>query len=274
MQPDTRRYTALITGCSRGIGLAIARAIAGSCRRLFIVGRDEKQLQAASAQLICDEVIILAGDITKTQFREDIKARVDALGGINLLVNNAGLSDFSAFAEQSPEAIAALLDINLLAPISLTQLLLPQLQQASTAQVINIGSILGYIGHPGYAAYCASKFGLRGFTEALARELSDSHIRVRLFSPRATKTDLNSPAALELNRQLGNTEDSAEDVAKHFLAFLERKEQEYRMGFAEGLFTKVNQMLPFVVSGHMKKQLPKIRLALSVKGIGKDGNNV
>ena len=107
MQPDTRRYTALITGCSRGIGLAIARAIAGSCRRLFIVGRDEKQLQAASAQLICDEVIILAGDITKTQFREDIKARVDALGGINLLVNNAGLSDFSAFVEQSPESIGS-----------------------------------------------------------------------------------------------------------------------------------------------------------------------
>lgn len=274
MQPEQRPYNALITGSSKGIGLEIARVIAGFCHRMFIVGRDEKALQAARTHFNCNDVIVLAGDITESSFREAIRDKVEMLGGINLLINNAGLSDFSDFSKQSLAAISALIDINLLAPMSLTRELLPQLRRADSAQVINIGSILGYIGHPGYTAYCASKFGLRGFTEALSRELSDSPIRVRLFSPRATKTDLNSPEARVLNRELGNTEDSAEEVARHFLAFLGTKKQEYRMGFAEGIFTRVNQILPFVISSHMRKQLPKIYRALLPISTGKDSHNV
>ncbi len=184
-------------------------------------------------------------------------------GGLNLLVNNAGVNDFHSYDSQSAAAIERMVIVNLLAPMLLTRALLPVMAKEPAAQIVHVGSTFGYIGYPGYAAYCATKFGLRGFNEALDRELSGTPVRSRLFSPRATRTDINAPVVQELNRQLGTTEDDPAEVARQFVAFLERNDTEFRVGFPEKFFALLNQILPGAVSRGMRKQLPRIRQALS-----------
>eukprot|EP01034_Spumella_vulgaris_P007222 gene7222-9196_t len=109
--------------------------------------------------------------------------------------------------------INAMLAVNISAPICLTKILLPLLKQASSAMVVNVGSTYGSIGYPGYASYCASKFALRGFSEALRRELSDTRVGVLYVAPRATSTPMNSPAAQALNDALNANVDDPQTVA-------------------------------------------------------------
>ncbi|MFQ3194170.1 MAG: short-subunit dehydrogenase [Colwellia sp.] len=105
---------------------------------------------------------------------------------VNVLINNAGVSQFKLFEQASESDISDISDIittNTIAPMQLTQALLPLLKQYDKAQIINMGSTYGSIGFPGYTAYCASKFALRGFSQTLSRELADSNIRVKYLAP-------------------------------------------------------------------------------------------
>src|SRR5690606_22629139 len=104
---------------------------------------------------------------------------------------NAGVMDFSLFRQQDSQAITHTIQLNLLAQMLLTQSLLPLLEKPLEASLVFVGSTLGSIGHPGFTAYCASKFGLRGFAESLRRELADTAIQVHYLAPRATNTGLN-----------------------------------------------------------------------------------
>ena len=112
-------------------------------------------------------------------------------GSANVLVNNAGVPSFGRLESLGAEHIEQVLRTNLLAPMLLTQALLPSLRRQPRAQVIQVGSALGRIGLPGYSVYSASKFGLRGFAEALRRELRDSPVRVQYLGPRSTRTGFN-----------------------------------------------------------------------------------
>ena len=181
------------------------------------------------------------------------------LGGINLLVNNAGISDFHAFASQSPEVIRNLLDTNLLAPMLLTRSLIPLLLAAPAAQIVNIGSVFGQIGFPGFAAYCAAKAGLAGFTQALRRELADSSVEVRHFAPRATRTAINSAAVNAMNSELGTAEDTPQQVAAALLRFLEGRAWQRILGAKERFFVLLNKLLPALPDGAIRAQLPIIR---------------
>ena len=260
---NVRKNRVLLTGASRGIGKAIALALSDQAERIFLLGRDRKALDSVAATVRGADVVVLAGDIADAGFRAEVASIVEAAGGINVLINNAGVSDFSAFEHQRPEMMATLLEVNLLAPIQLSQQLLPLMLREPDAQIINIGSTFSYIGYPGFATYAATKFGLRGFSEALGRELADTTVRVRLFSPRATKTDINAPEVTRLNQQLGTVEDEPAEVARQFLGFLVQHQTEYRVGFPEKLFAKINQIFPGVVSQSLRKQLPVIRQAWS-----------
>jgi len=257
------KYRVLLTGASRGIGRAIAMALSDKAERIFLLGRDKKALDEVASLMSGADVIVLAGDIADDKFCAEVESIVTARGGINVLINNAGISDFSAFERQSQETIEKLMQVNLLAPIKLSQQLLHGLLRESSAQIINIGSFFSYIAFPGFATYSATKFGLRGFTEALGRELADTSVRVRLFSPRATKTDINPPEVTRLNQQLGTVEDDPAEVARQFVFFLTQRQTEYRVGFPEKLFAKINQVFPAVVSKSLHKQLPLIRQALA-----------
>jgi len=138
--------------------------------------------------------------------------------------------------------------------------MLPLLKTRAQAAIVNIGSTFGSIGHPGFASYCASKFGLRGFTEALRREVSDTNIQVFYIAPRAVQTDMNSAAVVQLNRELGNTMGEPAVVVDALLRLLTKNAGgDYFLGWPEKLFVRLNGLLPKVVDGALSKQLTTIK---------------
>ncbi|MGZ8273183.1 MAG: SDR family oxidoreductase [Burkholderiaceae bacterium] len=255
-------HRAILTGASGGIGAAIARAIAPHCTALVLVGRDKVRLEE-----VCNAVQrpglycrVVACDLTTANGREALaKAAADIPQGPNLLINNAGTGEFGWFADQNDESIARILGVNALAPMLLTRRLLPLLQRQRAATVLNVGSIFGYLGYPGCATYSASKFALRGFSEALRRELADGPVRVVYFAPRATRTALNDTAINALNERLGTAVDSPERVAEALMRLLKRPVRERLLGMPERFFARVNQILPALVDSGLRKQLDIIR---------------
>lgn len=252
----------LLTGASGGIGEALACQLYAAGARLLLVGRDANKLQLLRSryQFASGRVALLQADISKIEGRKKVQLACQRVpGGVSVLINNAGLSDFHFLEQQSPDTIARLIETNLLAPVLLTQNLLPQLKQARQAVIVNIGSTFGSIGYPGYAAYCASKFGLRGFSEALRRELADSSVSVCYVAPRATRTAINSDLVNEMNTALGNAIDEPALVAQAVMRAIERRAPLTYVGWPEKLFARVNQILPGIVDGALRKQLPVIR---------------
>ena len=140
---------------------------------------------------------------------------------------------------------------------------LPLLRAQPRALVVNVGSTYGSIGYPGYATYCASKFALRGFSEALRRELADTQVNVMYAAPRATRTAMNSTAATALNQALKVGMDDPADVARAVLKAVQSERSELYLGWPEKLFVRINGMLPGVVDRALRKQLPVIRRYLA-----------
>lgn len=256
-------WRGVITGASGGIGGAIAEILAARCSALRLVGRNAEKLRArcatiryANPELDVQPVI---ADVTKAEGRACVAVAANDIG-CNLLVNNAGINEFVMFDAQSDEAVERMVRTNLIAPMLLTRAVLPVLRASPGARIVQIGSIFGYLAYPGCAAYSASKFGLRGFSEALRRELADTGVKVQYLAPRATRTPLNSDAMCQLNAELKVTMDEPETVAKAFLALLDAPSRaESRLGFPEKLFTRINQLAPGLVDRSLRKQLPVIR---------------
>jgi short-subunit dehydrogenase len=246
------RLRAVLTGASGGIGRAIAAALAPHCDSLVLVGREAKRLPAGHTAV--------AADLTTDAGREAVaRSAPDA----NLLVNGAGVSEFIAFSAQSDAAMERILAVNVLAAMQLTRRLLPALLAQPAAMVVNVGSIMGYLGYPGCAAYSASKFALRGFSEALRRELADTRVRVMHLAPRTTRTAMNGAALDALNAELGNAADTPETVARQLLALLEKPAGERLIGMPEALFARLNQLAPALVDAALRRQLPIIRRHLA-----------
>ena len=159
---DRPRLRAVLTGATGGIGKAIARELAPRCDWLILTGRNQDALGALQAELAAYPVHVVAGQLNDDDTLKRIARMGDSLGGANLLINNAGTSAFHAFETQSAEAIRKVLETNTLAPMLLTRELLAQLRLAPQAQIINIGSVFGSIGFPGFAAYCAASWPIPG----------------------------------------------------------------------------------------------------------------
>jgi short-subunit dehydrogenase len=247
----------LLCGASGGIGWAIAEQLAKAGAQLILVGRNEKKLRELQLSLPGAHRVIIA-DMNQPGGREKVVQSCQQFG-LDLWVNAAGTLDFQLFDQQDGEQIQQMLMTNLVSPMLLCQGLLPLLQQRPSSTIAFIGSIFGSIGHPGFAAYCASKFGLRGFAEALQRELDDSDVRVVYLAPRATHTDLNSLAVTALNEALGNSVDSPEKVAEELMGILASKRRHHYMGWPENLFVRLNSLFPGLVHKALVKKLPLIR---------------
>lgn len=125
--------------------------------------------------------------------------------------------------------------------------------------VVNIGSTFGSIGYPGFAAYCASKFALRGFSEALRRELADTRVKVMYIAPRATRTSMNEQSVVAMNDELKVAMDEPAWVAAAVVAAIGREREELYLGWPEKLFVRLNSLLPRVVDQALRKQLPIIQ---------------
>jgi len=260
MKPASIR--ALVTGGGGGIGGAIAGELLARGAAVLLVDRDQAALQRAAERLARhgDRVGTLAADLTSAADRQRLCSEAAVWrGGINVLVNNAGVNHFGMFADQPPGQIDLALAINLQAPLHLCRALLPHLLRQPEACILNTGSVFGAIGYPGYSVYSATKFAIRGFTEALRRELADTCVSVRYVAPRATRTGINTSAVERMNAELGVAMDPPELVAEAVCDMLAGSRVEAVLGWPEKLFARVNGILPRLVDGALRKQLPVIR---------------
>ncbi len=248
----------VLTGASGGIGLAIVTALCASGAHVLAVARHRESL-APLLERYPLQVFWVSADLTLLADRRKVLASAEAMGGINLLINAAGLNHFAMLEQLDDNDISAMLAVNISAPICLTKILLPQLKQAKSAMVVNIGSTYGSIGYPGYASYCATKFALRGFSEALRRELSDTRVGVLYVAPRATSTSMNSPAAQALNDALKSNVDDPQTVASAVIRAIAGGHRYLYLGWPERFFVRLNSLLPNLIDRGLHKQLPLIR---------------
>ncbi|TDX31064.1 short-subunit dehydrogenase [Modicisalibacter xianhensis] len=247
----------LISGASGGIGQALANELATAGAQLLITGRRTEALQRLNERYP-HQVSSLAADLTRAEERAQlVEASRDA--GINMLINAAGMNRMGLFETWSDDEIQHLLTLNLTSTLQLTRELLPQLLGAEHGWVVNLGSTFGTLGYPGQACYCASKFGLHGFSQALRRELSATRVRVLHVSPRATRTDMNAPEIERMNSELGNAMDSPEYVASEVRRAVERGRNEVQLGMPERFYSLINALMPGLVDRALARQLPVIR---------------
>ena len=185
--------TAWITGASSGIGAALARALARQGARLVLSGRNIAALEGVAAD--CGAALVLPFE---TSDMAAIGPAVDAAwnwsGGIDMLVNNAGISQRSLAVDTAMAVYERIIGVDLLAPIALTQAILPRMAQRGSGRIVMISSIAGKVGVPLRTAYSAAKFGLIGYADALRAEVSQAGLKVHVVAPGSIRTDVSRNA--------------------------------------------------------------------------------
>ena len=191
---DASKMTALVTGASRGIGLAIARELADVGYNLALVARSEDDLRRVADEIACEfgvRVKPVVADLSSVEsYSLVVSETVSAFGGLDLLVNCAGQSQLGSFAEVSPAQWDAIFAVNAKAPFFICREALPYLKQSSKPIIINIASVVGFKGYINQSVYSSSKHALTGFTKVLAKEVQPFGIRVHLISPGGVATDM------------------------------------------------------------------------------------
>ena len=178
---ELKGSTVLITGASLGIGRAAARAFHDAGCNVVLTARRREPLEAAAAGL--ERALIVPADAADPAAMQDaLEKAVERFGGLDGLVNNAGVHHRGAFEARSPEEIGAMVDLNLRSPLVLTRLALPWLRKRG-GFIVNVASLAGRAPLDGLVTYSAAKFGLRVFTVALAQELRGSGVTVSAVSP-------------------------------------------------------------------------------------------
>ncbi|HEY9426856.1 MAG TPA: SDR family oxidoreductase [Gemmatimonadaceae bacterium] len=185
-----RARVALVTGATRGIGLATARALAGEGACVAMLARNAETLRESASE-IGNGAMAFPCDITDAPAVERTLAAVrQALGEPHILVNNAGVFEPRLIEDTSPDDFARTVNVNLVAAFALVHAILPAMRAAGTGHVVTIGSVADRTAFPGNSAYAASKFGLRALHEVLRNELRGSGVRSSLISPGPTDTPI------------------------------------------------------------------------------------
>ena len=247
----------LLTGAGGGLGQELARQLSAAGATLLLAGRDVAKLEVLRTELPAGASIVTA-DLTTPEGITAI-SRAAQVAGINVLINNAGTSAFGLVEQQEWKSIEQVLGTSLAAPLRLTHALLPWLSAQPQAAIVNVGSTFGSLPFPGFAAYSAAKAGLRGFSQALRRELADTQVSVIHISPRAIRTPMNSEAVNALNRALNSPSDEAHDVARQIVRALVRNAVELQIGFPERIFTWLNGFAPSVIDRALAGKLATVK---------------
>jgi short-subunit dehydrogenase len=165
-------------------------------------------------------------------------------GRIDVLVNNAGVVAGGRLDEIDPDDVGRMVGVNIWAPVRLTQLTLPHMREAGRGSVVNISSVAGRMGLPYYATYCASKYAMRGFSEALRREVARDGLHVMAVYPGVTATDMIENVDFD---GLALSVATAEDVGRAIVRGVRWRQQEVFIGIAESLMSRWNDLLPWSV---------------------------
>jgi len=241
--------TVIITGGSEGVGAATARLFAAAGANLMLVARNKKNLDSIAAELRDKtRVEVFAMDVTDADACVDLfKKTVFEFGRVDVLVNNAGYHSRGPVRDVPAEDLARIIDVNLKAPIVLTRLALPYLDEAGGGAVINVASLHGRLASAGASTYSSSKFGLRIFTLALRQELEGSGIKAAVVSPGPVDTgfimeNLDDVDDIVFSQPMS----SAEEVAQAILDLCGNNIGEQAMPRSSGLLTTAAYLMPWL----------------------------
>jgi NAD(P)-dependent dehydrogenase (short-subunit alcohol dehydrogenase family) len=193
---DLSGKVAIVTGSTRGIGMAIAESLIDAGAQVVVSGRTQTACESAAAALAerrsGAQTAAIACDVRSWDAcRQLIERTIESLGRLDILVNNAGIGAFGPVAEMTPEIWDAVIETNLNSLFYCTHAALPHLRKTGDAFIVNIGSLAGKNPFANGAAYNASKFGLIGFSEALMQEVRYDGIRVAYIMPGSVATEFN-----------------------------------------------------------------------------------
>jgi len=172
----------------------------------------------------------------------------------DIIINLAGLTYFGEFEKESPEHLSALMHVNLLAPMLLARAVIPGMKQRGSGMIVNIGSVFGAIPFAYFAAYSASKAGVRGISDALRRELEGTGIAVVHVAPRAVKTALNNAQVMALAKATNMKMDEPELVVGRIINAMIAQAPHTVIGFPERLFVRLHGLAPTLIDGGVRKQ--------------------
>lgn len=252
----------LITGAAGGIGSQLALELAGKGAKLALVDRDAAKLVSLvrSVKELGGTAHAIACDLSAPgAAQQAVEEAMAAMGSVDILVNCAGIMHFGLFEELSPQAMETLWRINVLVPMQLARALLPHMMARRHGQIVNLGSIFGSIGFAYFTNYSASKFAMRGFSEALRREVDGYGITVTYVAPRYTKTPLNDGMVSRMAEAVGMNTDDPSLVARHVVRAIEQDRKDSYIGWPESLFVRINALLPRLVDGALRKQNSQAR---------------
>ncbi|MEM6366408.1 MAG: SDR family NAD(P)-dependent oxidoreductase [Planctomycetota bacterium] len=249
---NPRGRLAVVTGASSGIGRELViRLVERDCRVIAVARRKDRlgelTTQCGDASLL----VPLAGDITDRAVRKSIVQWVIEQGGVlDLLVNNAGVGAIGDFADATESRLRHVMEVNFFAPAELTRELLPSLGASNDAVICNIGSVLGHRAVPQKSEYCASKFAIHGWSDALRAELAGSSVHVTLVSPSTTKSEffdsLIESADEAKSKSIGSW--TAKRVAKATLSAITKRRDEVVLSAGGKLLVYADRICPPLIN--------------------------
>jgi len=250
---EIRDKNILLTGAAGGMGRQLAQLLHQHGATLALVDANAEALNDVVRELEGAHAII--GDLSTAKGCKAIAATAkDSLGKIDILINLAGLMSFRCFEDEDVDMMERIIQVNLLGAMRLTRAILPDMIERNQGRIINVGSVFGSIAFAYFTAYSASKFGLRGFSEALRRELHDTNIKVMYVAPRAVRTPLNTGRIMRMGKATKMNMDSPELVVKKIHRAINNDRKEVYIGFPESLFVQINVRFPRLVDKALAAQ--------------------
>lgn len=246
MRRQLSGFRAIITGASSGIGHAVALAFLRQGVRVVLVARRETRLQTLAEQYPTQTVVV-AGDITDAIVRHAaISAAKERFGGLDILVNNAGVGAHSPFETSDEATLRRLFEVNFFAPVEWLREALPLLRMGDQPLVVQLDSVLGFWGIPDMSGYCAAKFALRGFDEAIRGELQAMGVDLLTVSPGTTRSEFHENAIEKRSCPAGSTRfaSSAESVARRIVRSIQRGDQRLVPSFFPRLAIWISRLFP------------------------------
>ena len=218
---DLKNKNALVTGAGKGIGKAIALALAKEGVNVILIARTQEEIDSVAAKVrsLRVKALAIATDVADINSVDSaVEKALAEFGSIDILINNAGIAAFGKILEMEPKAWERIIQVNLMGTYYTTRAVLPNMIERQTGDIINISSTAGLKGNASTSAYSASKFAVLGLTESLMQEVRKHNIRVTALTPSTVATEM----AKDLKLTDGNPENvmQAEDVAELIIAQL------------------------------------------------------
>ena len=247
---------AIVTGASSGIGRAlVSELVCGGARVVGLARREDRLRELADTLAATDRFAWIVGDVTR---REDRLAAIELcrqrFGGLDTLVNNAGVGAQGPFAEADEARLRQIMEVNFFAAAEFVRAALPHLREAKRPLIVNVGSVLGHTAVPGKSEYCASKFALHGLTDALRIELGREGIDVLLVSPSTTSSEFfnvaidGTPGATSLTGAM-----TPESVARRIVVAMRGGRREIILSASGKLLVWLDRLCPPLASWALRR---------------------